>query len=125
MKALVFLLVASPALAADPIEGAWRTQPNDQGGVALVQIAPCGTGFCGTVTGDVDAQGRTTPSTMQGQTIIRNVVPEGDTYRGGRVLNPETGKSYAARLILDGDRLDVGGCVLKICRSGGVWTRAD
>ena len=125
MKALAFLLIASPALAADPIEGMWRTHSNDQGASGLVQIVPCGEGFCGTVTEDVDAQGRRTPSHLRGQMVIRNVVPEGDTYRGGQVLNPENGKSYAARLILDGDRLDVGGCVLTICRSGGIWTRVD
>ena len=35
--AAAFALVAGAALAADPIEGVWQTQP-DEGAVAVVQI---------------------------------------------------------------------------------------
>ena len=35
--AAAFALVAGAALAADPIEGVWQTQP-DEGAVALVQM---------------------------------------------------------------------------------------
>ncbi|MDB6452090.1 DUF2147 domain-containing protein [Falsirhodobacter sp. 20TX0035] len=122
---LALLAMAGPAFAADPIEGTWRTTPNGKGGVGLVQVAPCGPAFCGTVAGDLDAQGRVVPSDIQGRTVFRDVTGANGTYSGGRVINPANGKSYAARLILKGDTLDVGGCLLGICRSGGVWQRLD
>lgn len=123
--AFALLLLATPAAASDPIEGVWRTQANAKGGTGLVQIAPCGTAFCGTVIGDVDAQGRRVPSDIEGRVVLEGIAGSGGTYDTGRVLNPDTGRSYAARLILSGDVLDVGGCVLGICRSGGVWSRVD
>ncbi|WP_128253551.1 DUF2147 domain-containing protein [Falsirhodobacter deserti] len=125
MRLLALILMTGPAFAADPIEGVWRTQANDAGGAALVEMAPCRAGFCGTVIGDVDAAGQRVPSGMQGSTIIREVTGRDGLYTGGRVLNPETGRSYAARLVLDGDTLDVGGCLVGICRSGGIWRRVD
>lgn len=125
MRVLALILMTGPAFAADPIEGVWRTQANADGGTGLVQIAPCGDALCGTVIGDVDAAGKRVPSGIQGMTVLRDVRGASGTYTEGKVINPETGRSYAARLILKGDGLDVGGCMLGICRSGGVWRRVD
>ena len=41
----------------------------------------------------------------------------------GRIVNPESGRGYTARLKLRGDRLDIGGCVMMICRDAGTWQR--
>ncbi|MCJ8140321.1 DUF2147 domain-containing protein [Falsirhodobacter halotolerans] len=114
IRLLALLLLASPAMA-DPIEGVWQTQPDRNGVTGQVRIAACGAGFCGTAV-----QGP-----HSGTQVFRDVVPEGARYSKGRIVNPETGDSYAARLILDGDRLDVGGCILAICRSAGTWLRLD
>ena len=46
--ATAFALMASAAMAADPIEGIWQTQA-DEGALAIVSIAPCGGAFCGTI----------------------------------------------------------------------------
>ncbi|MFC3169614.1 hypothetical protein [Paracoccus fontiphilus] len=35
-------LLASPAVAADPLAGTWRTQPGKDGGFGHVEIVPCG-----------------------------------------------------------------------------------
>ena len=123
MKWILFLFLSPVAAMADPIEGVWQTHPAKDGGYGLVRIAPCGTGFCGDVVGQFDASGREIVADRH--RVIEQVVPKGATYGGGRVVNPETGRSYAARLILEGDRLDVGGCLLGICRSGGIWRRVD
>ncbi|WP_062763416.1 DUF2147 domain-containing protein [Falsirhodobacter sp. alg1] len=125
MRILAWLLMATPAFAADPIGGIWQTPPGGDGVAGLVQIAPCGTGFCGTVVGGVGPEGRAVPSAYEGEMVLRQVTRHGTRYQGGEVMNPETGDRYAARLILDGDWLDVGGCVMVICRSGGVWRRVN
>ena len=46
--ATAFALMASAAMAADPIEGLWQTQA-DEGSSAFVQVGPCGGAFCGTI----------------------------------------------------------------------------
>ncbi|QUS34998.1 DUF2147 domain-containing protein [Falsirhodobacter algicola] len=127
MRHLLALLIVFPvaAFAADPIEGTWRTPADADGRAGLVRIVPCEGGFCGTVVADMTAGGDRVPSDLQGMTILQGVSRQDGIYGGGRVSNPATGRSYVARLILQGDRLDVGGCVMAICRSGGVWSRVD
>lgn len=119
MRLILTLLLATstPAFAADPLAGLWRTPPGADGKAGLVRIAPCGPAFCGTV---VDGKGD-----YQGLAVLRDVPRTANGYRGGEVLNPETGNRYTARLILRGDVLEVGGCILGICRTGSVWQRAD
>ena len=60
MKKLILstmaILCAGVALA-DPVEGVWKTTPNDKGGYAYVQIAPCGDKMCGTVVKAFDSAG--------------------------------------------------------------------
>lgn len=111
MRVLALLLVASPALA-DPVEGVWRTHAGADGRSGLVRIAPCGAGFCGSVV----------EGPHLGEVVLRDI-PAG--YGGGEVIDPSTGKSYAARLRLEGDRLEVAGCLMRICRTAGVWQRQD
>lgn len=41
----------------------------------------------------------------------------------GRIIDPESGRGYRARLRLRGDVLEVGGCILMICRDAGAWQR--
>ena len=52
MKKLILstmaILCAGVAFA-DPVEGVWQTNANDNGGYAYVQIAPCGDKMCGTI----------------------------------------------------------------------------
>ena len=43
---LLSLFAAGPALS-DPIEGLWRTAPDDHGDVGYIRVASCGTTFCG------------------------------------------------------------------------------
>lgn len=117
-------LLGQPALAADPLSGLWRTQPGRDGGFGHVEIGPCGAGLCGTVVQTFDAQGQPVQAGDLGAPILADVVATGGgRYGKGRIINPETGRSYTARLTLRGDLLDVGGCVMMICRDAGTWQR--
>lgn len=125
LPALVaFTLLGQPVRAADPLAGIWRTQPGRDGGFGHVEILPCGGGLCGTVVRTFDAQGRAVAADDLGASILAGVVATGGGgYGKGRIINPETGRSYTARLTLRGDLLDVGGCIMMICRNAGTWQR--
>ncbi|MDQ1899529.1 DUF2147 domain-containing protein [Paracoccus sp. WLY502] len=117
-------LIAQPAWAADPLAGTWRTQPGKSGGFGHVEIVPCGGALCGTVVETFDASGRPVAASDLGAVILDGIAPTGNGgYGKGRIINPETGRSYTARLVLRGDALDIGGCVMMICRNAGTWQR--
>ena len=117
-------LSAAPTWAADPLAGTWRTQPGKDGGFGHVEILPCGDALCGTVVRTFDAAGQAVAASDLGAAILADVLPTGGgTYGKGRIINPETGRGYTARLTLRGDLLDIGGCVMMICRNAGTWQR--
>lgn len=120
------LSFALPAWAADPLTGVWQTQPGKDGGLGHVRIAPCAGGLCGTVIRTFDATGQEVAAGDLGAAILSGVLPTGSGgYGKGRIINPETGRSYTARLTLRGDRLEVGGCIMMICRNAGTWQRVE
>lgn len=123
---LLALLAAQPVLAADPLTGIWQTNPGRDGGFGHVRIEPCGNGLCGMVVRTFDASGKAVQASDLGAAILDKVQPTGGgVYGEGRIVNPENGRSYTARLTLRGDRLDVGGCILMICRNAGTWQRVE
>lgn len=124
LAAFVLALASQPVLAADPLAGVWLTQPGRDGGFGHVEILPCANGLCGTVVQTFDASGRAVAADDLGASILVDVQATGDgTYGKGRIVNPETGRGYTARLRLRGDMLDVGGCIMMICRNAGTWQR--
>ncbi|WP_374300495.1 DUF2147 domain-containing protein [Paracoccus sp. (in: a-proteobacteria)] len=119
-------LLASPAVAADPLAGTWRTQLGKDGGFGHVEIVPCGGGLCGTVIRTFDAAGQSVRADDLGALILDRIVATGEGgYGKGRIINPETGRGYTARLKLRGNLLDIGGCVMMICRNAGTWQRVE
>lgn len=115
--------LGTAALAADPLEGTWRTAADDNGNSGLIQVAPCGAALCGVLVQAFGPDGAEIESPNLGRQIIWDTVPQGDgTYRG-RVYSPDRDQEYASRLILQGDALSVSGCFLGICREGGTWAR--
>ena len=137
--ALTLLLAAAPAGAAD-LAGRWLTE----GANAMVEIGACEAGspdrVCGTIVwlwqpNDERGQPRRDaahPSTdrrdrpLVGTEILSGFAPKSPgQWTGGRIYNPEDGRTYDASLRLDGtDTLVVEGCVLFICKKQ-VWRRSS
>lgn len=96
--AVMAMLIASPAMAADAIEGNWRSE---SGGT--VTVSTCPDGYCMVVTSGAN----------QGQSLgyLRG---ENGRYKG-ELLNPDDGKTYSGSGRIDGEVLKLKGCVLVFC----------
>lgn len=106
--AIAVLGFASTA-AADPIEGVWRTQP-DEGAFAYVTIAPCGDKFCGRITQTFNTGGEFA-SPSNGRQIVREMVPVGGGKYEGKVWRPSNDKVYTGKIDIVGDRMALRGCI--------------
>ena len=126
LAAAALATLATSALADDPVDGLWKTQPGDSGGYLHVSIEPCGSAICGTIDTAFDASGDQSLNYEHlGKKIIWDMVPQGDgTYGGGKIWAPDADKTYNSKMSLNGDSLTVKGCVAGglICR-GQIWTR--
>lgn len=118
------ILLAGAAFAADPVEGVWQTQPDDNGHYGHIEIKPCGAAFCGVLVKAFDKDGAEVDSPNIGKQIVWDMVAEGDgLYDSGMIWAPDRDKTYKSKMTLQGDGLSVEGCVLFICRDGGTWSR--
>ena len=127
--AAAFAALATTALADDPVDGLWKTQPGDTGGYLHVTIAECGSAICGTIDSAFDADGNEQLEYENlGKQIIWDMIPEGDgSYDNGKIWAPDRDKTYNSKMTLDGQNaLTVKGCVAGglICR-GQSWTRVQ
>jgi uncharacterized protein (DUF2147 family) len=123
--AAALIAFASPVFAADPVEGVWRTLPDDNGNFGHVEIAPCGAKLCGTLIRAFNGQGQQIDSANIGRLIVWDMVAEGDgRYGHGRIWAPDRDKTYRSKMELSGETLAVFGCVLGgvICRDSA-WAR--
>lgn len=102
------LTLAGPALAADAIEGRWRTQSGE-----TAQIAACGSALCITLR-----------SGKHSGKQIGSMNPGAAGQYSGTITDPADDKSYSGKASLSGRSLSLSGCVLGglICRSQN-WTR--
>ncbi|MEW6256369.1 MAG: DUF2147 domain-containing protein [Pseudomonadota bacterium] len=130
--AVLLTLHAGPALAAD-VTGTWMT-PTDEG---IVEIKACGSSVCGTLVSsddikknpaltdskNADAAQRNRP--LKGLLMLSGFTGAGGSWSGGKIYNPDDGKTYTATLTLKGDNtLEVRGCVfVPLCQTQ-TWTRA-
>jgi len=122
--AAALAVLGTAAFAADPVEGTWKTKPDDNGNFGHVQIKPCGSAFCGTLVKAFDGSGKQIESPNVGRKIVWDMVAYGDgLYDDGKVYSPDRDKTYNSEMKLNGNSLTVKGCVLGICRDGGTWTR--
>ncbi len=123
-------LVAAPTLAlAAGAEGVWRTQSNDTGGYLEVTVGPCAADaskICGIATKAFKAPGQSDPAYPNlGKPIVDNMASDGDgRYSGGTVFDPESGKTYKSKMSLNGNSMDVEGCIAFIC-DGETWSRVE
>jgi uncharacterized protein (DUF2147 family) len=122
--AIALVLLAAPAFA-DPLEGMWRTANDDNGNSGLIQVSICGDALCGVLVKAFGADGAEMASPNVGRQLIWDTRPSGNGEYRGRVYSPDRDQEYNSRLQLTGDSLSVSGCVLGICREGGVWSRVN
>ncbi|PTV95380.1 uncharacterized protein DUF2147 [Rhodobacter aestuarii] len=108
LMAGVLCLFAGAALA-DPIEGLWKTQPDD-GAYAHVKIAPCGAAYCGTIVKSFNADGEY-QSPNVGKQIVIDMVPAGGGKYEGKVWRPSNNKIYIGKIALSGASMKLSGCV--------------
>ncbi len=119
------LVAAATAAEADPVEGMWMTQPDDNGNFGHVEIYSCGAQICGVIRKAFSASGAERPSDNIGKRMIWDMAPEGDgAYGGGKIWAPDRDKTYSSKMALSGDTLKVSGCVFGICR-GQTWRRVN
>lgn len=117
------VLMTSGAALADPVVGTWKTQPGDDGNYAHVDIKTCGAQICGVLGKGYDSAGNTIDSPNIGKPMIWDMKANGGgQYSGGKIWAPDRDKTYNSKMTLNGDMLEVSGCVLGICRSQS-WTR--
>lgn len=123
---LLSLLAAGPALA-DPIEGLWRTAPDDHGDIGYIRVGTCGSSYCGVLERAENAQGETIQPDTLGRKIVWNLTHSTSTEYKGRIYAPDRDKEYMSKLELSGNCISVNGCVLGglICRNGGHWMRVQ
>lgn len=128
MKTLILglataLALGATAAAADPAEGRWRTQPDDNGNYGVVDMTMCGNRLCGTLIESYHGDGSTMASPNTGRRIVWDMEPRGNgQYRDGQIWAPDRDQTYRSRMDLAGDQLTVAGCFLFICRNQ-TWTR--
>lgn len=126
LLALALAMAGSAAFAGDAVEGMWKTKADDNGNSGIIKIAPCGAAFCGVLVKSYDKSGAEWASPNIGKKIIWDMASEGDgNYGGGQIWAPDRDKTYASKMTLSGDNLNVKGCVLFICRDGGTWKRVN
>ncbi|MBV0912881.1 DUF2147 domain-containing protein [Anianabacter salinae] len=101
--------LASPAFAADPVEGIWKTEVDD-GAYAHVAMTPCGDKLCGTIHRTFNASGEY-ESPNKGKVMVINMVPQGGGKYAGKVWRPSNDKIYTGKMELQGDALKLSGCI--------------
>lgn len=106
--AVLGVIAASPAFAADPIVGNWRTEAG-----SIAAVSPCGGAFCITLRSGQHSGKR-----------IGSVSPSGGAKYAGTIIDPASDKSYSGSATLSGASLRMSGCVLGglICRTQN-WSR--
>jgi uncharacterized protein (DUF2147 family) len=133
VASLAALLLASPAVAADPVQGRWITEEKD----AVITIAPCGVKLCGQISkflvappqgldqrdvNNKDASKRSRK--LLGMPVLTGFVEDGDEWRG-TIYDPKSGKTYRSILQRKGsNQLTVKGCLGPFCQAQ-TWRKAS
>lgn len=106
IAAASLVLIATPALSAEPIVGKWKTESGE-----TANIGPCGSSFCVKLeTGKHKGK------------QIGKLAGSGGSYHG-EITDPANDKTYAGSGSVKGSKLSMKGCVLKILCKTQTWNR--
>ena len=123
--AVVAVLAAVPALAADPAVGLWQTEPDRKDLISHIQVRECGAALCGKILVAFDMSGQKVTTKNVGKELFWDMVPSGGgAYAGGTVWGPLLNVQAKATMQLAGNTLKVRGCKGIVC-DGQVWTRVQ
>lgn len=130
---LSLAMLATPAVAqaeAFDVYGLWLTQARD----AHIDVTDCGDGTpCGALawvdanTTDIDRDVRNSDTSLRERRLIGVPIVWGyargtKDWRGGRIYNPEDGKTFTSTMRLqENGTLKVQGCLGPICITN-IWT---
>lgn len=118
------LFISSVVVAMLPVfamagsaHGVWKTEKGKDGGQLEVTISACGSSTCGKITTAYNANGKVDGGYKYlGKVIISGMSDDGgDKYSGGKIWDPENGKTYKSKMSLSGQTLIVEGCVGPVC----------
>ncbi len=124
LSIVMLVFTGLPAFAGDPVLGLWKTEVDD-GAYALVDIHMCGDKICGTIERTFNADGEYQSPNI-GKDILIGMVAQGGGKYSGNVWRPSNDKIYLGKLVLDGDRLKMKGCVAGgLFCSSQKWTRVE
>ena len=117
---------AAPALAASGVAGTWKTETSDDGGYLEIQMGPCesdATKTCGIISRAHNAEGINPDYEHLGKPMVKDMTPDGESsFSGGTIWDPQKDKTYKSKMQLNGDELEVEGCIAFLC-DGQDWTR--
>lgn len=123
---VAMVLATCPLQVLADVQGVWKTESNDQGGYLEVTMGPCASDdskICGTITKAFTKDGEDPGYENLGKPIVENMSMDDPTsYSGGTIWDPEKDKTYKSKMTLNGDELEVEGCVTIIC-DGQAWMR--
>lgn len=123
--ALWVMASAIPAVAGSGPFGVWAMS----NGKVTVQVSACGSLLCATIVrlkepiSKIDGKpkvDRENPDPalrkrpLIGLSILGGMKPAGNSQWKGTIYNPDDGKTYSATVRLEGDTMQVQGCVLGI-----------
>ncbi|UXT40317.1 DUF2147 domain-containing protein [Agrobacterium tumefaciens] len=104
--AAALMLSGNLAVAAEAIEGNWKTASGE-----TAVIGPCGGAFCVTLKTGKHAGKQ-----------IGKLSGKGNSY-SGEITDPANDKTYSGSGTVSGNSLSMKGCVLKVLCKSQTWTR--
>lgn len=121
------LVLATPALAASPLEGHW-TNPQEN---IVVHIAPCGPGagtLCGrAISGSPRARAKAIRSgagNLIGASLMQDLVPSGAGLWKGSMFVPDRNIHAPGKVqMIDANRINVSGCLWGFLCKSQMWKR--
>ena len=123
---VLFALTAAQEPTQTAIAGRWRSP----GGNSIIEIAPCGSSFCGTVAwASTEAKQASRKATDQliGTRLLTDLQQRADGRWQGKLFIPDKNMRVTAKIqLVSASQLKVSGCAIgqALCRSA-LWTRAD
>ncbi len=131
---LALVAFALPSLAQSPL-GTWRTIDDEDGEPkSHIQIYEQGGKLFGRVLSLLPDGRLCTPcadqfegSNMQGVVVLRDMEANGNEWSGGNIIDPANGRTYRAKMELDGpNRLRVRGYLgISLLGRTQVWERVN